>query len=168
MFTFVLLIVDSVLNAVSVLTPSVVCFILWRIQTPNRPPTPCILFDSEKICGTGEVYLIISRHKTRTDVRTKLNFPLCALEFMQLMCGTVNGFAVAVGREWENERVRRMCVRTGEVLLFLLSLYLTSLRFASFDKTTLLFVCKGFIGLIYIINFNFPSMVVIIYIIYII
>ena len=71
------------MNAVSVLTPSVVCFILWAIQTANRPPTPLIIFDSEKICGTGEVYLTISKHKTRTDVRTKLNFPFCAFTFMR-------------------------------------------------------------------------------------
>ena len=98
------MIINSVLNAVSVLTPSVVCFILWRIQTANRPPTQLILRCAEKICGTGEVYLTVSRHKTRTDVRTKRNFPFCALEFMQLMCRTENSFAVAVertgGREW--------------------------------------------------------------------
>ena len=35
-------------------------------------------------------------------------------------------------------------------------------------KRHFLIVCKGFIILIYIINFKFPSMVVIIYIIYII
>lgn len=77
------MIINSVLDAVSVLTPSVVCFILWAIQTANRPPTPFILRCGEKICGTGEVYLTIRCHKTRTDVRTKLNFPLCALEFMR-------------------------------------------------------------------------------------
>ena len=128
MFTFVLLIINSVLNAVSVLTPLVVCFILWRIQTPNRPPTPYVLFNFEKICGMGEVYLTISRHKTRTDVLTKLIFPFCAFKIMQLLlwnsnCETENGFAVAVGRG----------DGTGErgvgAWLFLLSLYLTSLRF---------------------------------------
>lgn len=52
-----------------------------------------------------------------------------------------------------------------------------SLHFVPFDKTTMnflfllllfLFVCIEFINLIYILIFNFPSMVVIIYIIYII
>ena len=91
------------MTSICVLTPSVVCFILWRIQTPNRPPTPYVFIDSEKICGMGEVYLAISRHKTRTDVRTKLNFPFCAFKIMQLLlwnsnCETENGFAVAVGR----------------------------------------------------------------------
>ena len=97
------------MDAVSVLTPSVVCFILWAIQTPNRPQTQLILRCGEKICGTGEMYLTISSHKTRTSVRTKLNFPFCALKFMQLMCRTVNGFAVAVGwevGEWESENER--------------------------------------------------------------
>ena len=46
----------------------------------------------------GEVYLTVSKHKTRTDVRTKLNFPFCAFKIMRLLCETVNGFAVAVGR----------------------------------------------------------------------
>ena len=78
------MIINLVLNAVSVLTPSVVCFILWAIQTPNRPPTCFIIIDSEKICGTGEVYLTVRSHKTRTNVRTKLNFPFCAFEFMWL------------------------------------------------------------------------------------
>ena len=105
MFIFVLPILYSILNAVSVLTPSVVCFILWAIQTPNRPPTPLLLCNFEKICGTGEVYLTISRHKTRTSVRTKFNFPFCALEFMRNSdCRTENGFAVAVGKG-EVERV---------------------------------------------------------------
>ena len=107
MFTFVLLIINSVLNAISVLTPSVVCFILWRIQTPNRPPTPYVLIDSEKICGMGEVYLTISRHKTRTDVRTKFNFPFCVLEFMwNSDCGTENAVGRAVGK---GERRRKAC-----------------------------------------------------------
>ena len=111
MFTFVLPILNSVLNARIVLTPSVVCFILWAIQTPNRPPTPYVLIDSEKICGTGEVYLTISRHKTRTDVRTKLNFPFCALEFMRNSnCETENDFAVAIGRgDGKGERGRKAC-----------------------------------------------------------
>lgn len=72
----------GLIRSLSVLTPSVVCFILWAIQTPNRSPTLAILCNFEKICGMGEVYLTISSHKTRTDVRTKLNFPCCALEFM--------------------------------------------------------------------------------------
>ena len=98
------MIINSVLNAVSVLTPSVVCFILWAIQTPNRPQTPFVFIDSEKICGTGEVYLTISRHKTRTDVRTNLIFPFCAFKIMQLLlrnsnCETESGFAIAIGRE---------------------------------------------------------------------
>ena len=71
------------MNAVSVLTPSVVCFILWAIQTANRPPTPFILRCGEKICGMGEVYLTISSHKIRTDVRTKRNFPFCAFKIMR-------------------------------------------------------------------------------------
>ena len=92
------------MTSICVLTPSVVCFILWAIQTPNRPPTPIVLFDSEKICGMGEVYLTVSKHKTRTDVRTKLIFPFCAFEFIQLTCGTVNDFAVAVCRNgWERK-----------------------------------------------------------------
>ena len=82
MFTFVLLLINLVLNARIVLTPSVVCFILWRIQTPNRPLTLIVLFDSEKICGTGEVYLTVSSHKTRTSVRIKLNFSFCAFKIM--------------------------------------------------------------------------------------
>ena len=74
----------------------------------------------------GEVYLTISKHKTRTDVRTKLNFPFCALEFMRNSnCETENGFAVAVGR---GERGRKACSFFCRCI---------SLRFASFDKTTL-------------------------------
>ena len=133
MFTFVLLILNSVLNARIVLTPSVVCFILWRIQTPNRPPTCFILIDSEKICGMGEVYLTTSRHKTRTDVRTKFNFPFCAFKIMQLLlwnsnCETENGFAVAVGR---GDETRERGV--GSVALS----FVVVSHFASFDKTTL-------------------------------
>lgn len=74
-----------VIRSLSVLTPSVVCFILWAIQTPNRPPTLSYLSILKKICGRGEVYLTISCHKIRTDVRTKLNFPCCALEFIQCL-----------------------------------------------------------------------------------
>lgn len=141
MFTFVLLIINSVLNAISVLTPSVVCFILWRIQTPNRPPTPYVLIDSEKICGMGEVYLTISRHKTRTDVRTKLNFPFCALEFMRNSdCGTENGFAVAVGRAvGKGERGRKAC----SFFLWFLSRYAR--------KKSFLLSVEGFILIVYII-----------------
>ena len=103
MFTFVLWNNKAHLTSICVLTPSVVCFILWRIQTPNRPQTQLIIRCAEKICGMGEVYLTISCHKTRTDVRTKLNFPFCAFKIMQLLmwnsnCGIENGFAVAVGR----------------------------------------------------------------------
>ena len=87
--------------SICVLTPSVVCFILWAIQTPNRPPTLSLLCNFEKICGTGEVYLTVRSHKTRTNVRTKHNFSFCAFKIMQLTCETVNDFAVAVGREWE-------------------------------------------------------------------
>ena len=98
------MIVNSVLNARIVLTPSVVCFILWAIQTPNRPPTPIVLFDSEKICGMGEVYLTVSKHKTRTDVRIKLIFPFCVLKIMQFSdCVIENCFAVTISRvmrEW--------------------------------------------------------------------
>ena len=155
MFTFVLLIINSVLNAICVLTPSVVCFLLCAIQTPNRPPTPYVLIDSEKICGMGEVYLTISRHKTRTDVRTKLNFPFCALEFMRNSnCETENDFAVAIGR--------RGNVDGKLALSFVVVSHSASLRSI---KRQFLFVCKGFISLIYILIFNFPSMVVIIYII---
>ena len=118
MFTFVLLIINSVLNAVSVLTPSVVCFILWAIQTSNRPQTQLIIRCGEKICGTGEVYLTISRHKTRTSVRTKSIFPCCALKFIRFSdCGTENGFAIAVGR---GERTGR---RVGSFFLWFLSRY---------------------------------------------
>ena len=72
-------------------------------------------------------------------------------------CGTENGFAVAVGR---GER------GVGSVALsFVVVSHSASLRSI---KRHFLIVCKGFISLIYIINFNFPSMIVIIYIIYII
>ena len=98
-------IINSVLNAVSVLTPSMVCFILWAIQTPNRPQTQLIIRCGEKICGMGEVYLTISCHKTRTDVRTKLNFPLCTFEFMRNSdCGTVKWFCCRYRSGAERER----------------------------------------------------------------
>ena len=162
MFTFVLPILNSVLNAVSVLTPSVVCFILWAIQTPNRPPTPYVLIDSEKICGMGEVYLTISRHKTRTDVRTKLNFPFCAFKIMQLLLWNV----WLRNKKWFCCRCQSGRREVGSVALsFVVVSHSASLRSI---KRQFLFVCKGFISLIYILIFNFPSMVVIIYIIYII
>ena len=76
-------------------------------------------------------------------------------------CETENGFAVAVGRgdgtgAWWTWSV---------ALSFVVVSHFASLRSI---KRHFLIVCKGFISLIYIINFNFPSMVVIIYIIYII
>ena len=137
MFTFVLPILNSVLNARIVLTPSVVCFILWRIQTPNRPPTPYVLIDSEKICGMGEVYLTVSTHKTRTDVLTKFNFPFCALEFMRNSdCETENGFAVAISRgDGKGER--------GSFFLWFLSRYAR--------KKSFLLSVEGFILIVYII-----------------
>ena len=78
-------------------------------------------------------------------------------------CGTENDFAVAVGkggRMWKRE-----CGNEGTALSFVVVSHFASLRSI---KRHFLIVCKGFISLIYIINFNFPSMVVIIYIIYII
>lgn len=68
-------------------------------------------------------------------------------------CETENGFAVAVGK---GERER------GSVALsFVVVSHFASLRSI---KRHFLIVCKGFISLIYILIFNFPSMVVIIYI----
>ena len=113
----------------------------------------------------GEVYLTISCHKTRTDVRTKLNFPLCALKIMRLLlwnCQTGNCKGCWLdGREERNEERGERNV----ALSFVVVSHFASLRSI---KRHFLIVCKGFISLIYILNFNFPSMVVIIYIIYII
>ena len=73
------------------------------------------------------------------------------------LCGFVNGFAVAIGREmgeWEE-------VDGKFTLSFVVVSHFASLRSI---KRHFLFVCKD-LFLIYIIIFNFPSMVVIIYII---
>ena len=130
------MIVDSVLNAVSVLTPSVVCFILWAIQTPNRPPALLLLCNSEKICGMGEVYLTVSKHKTRTDVRIKLNFSFCAFEFMRFWLWNCKWFCcrcrsgdgrMGVGDGW------------GERISFVVVSHFASLRSI---KRHFLFVCK--------------------------
>lgn len=124
-----------VIRSLSVLTPSVVCFILWAIQTPNRPPTLSYLSILKKICGRGEVYLTISCHKIRTDVRTKLNFPCCALEFIQCLLIWIS---VA-----EQKRACLSACLSG--VLALSFCRCISLHFVPFDKTTMIF------------SFSFPS-----------
>ena len=130
------MIINSVLNARIVLTPSVVCFILWAIQTPNRPPTPFILRCGEKICGTGEVCLTVNNHKTRTDVRTKRNFPFLYVWIYAVEMWNCKWFCCRC----LSERVR---TRRGDgwdvALSFVVVSHFASLRSI---KRHFLFVCK--------------------------
>ena len=91
----------------------------------------------------GEVYLTVSSHKTRTDVRIKLIFPFCAFKIMRLLCETVNGFAVAVGKEGENG-----CEVTESLLFLFFDFFLATLE--RNHSYCLLKVCKLIVILIII------------------